>query len=448
MLLELRIENLLLIERAELRPGRRPRGDHGRDGRRQDGSRPRARPPHGRQAARRHRAAGRARGVRGGGFRADRGAARGPRAGRAARAHRARTSTRSSWRAASARTAARARSCRGAPPSVADLRALGGRLIAFFGQHEHRRLTLASAQLELLDGFGGAGHRELRDGLAAAHRRVRELERRGWRSCGSARARRDRELDLLRFELEEIEAVGPERERGGRPPGASASGCGASTRSWPPPAGAPRRSRPRAASPAWAALLAEAERLAGAVAGVDPALDELAARLATLRIEADDLGGGAARLRLDPRGRARAPRGGGGAARALRPAAAQARRQRRRGAGARRALPREARRARVRGGRARAHRGRARRGACRSATGSPASSPPRDARPAPRLAERVRAELETLALEGAEFEVVLEPRDEIGRQRRRARGAAAGAEPRRAGRARCARPPRAASCRG
>ena len=33
---------------------------------------------------------------------------------------------------------------------------------------------------------------------------------------------------------------------------------------------------------------------------------------------------------------------------------------------------------------------------------------------APRLAERVRAELETLALEGAEFEVLLDPRDEIG----------------------------------
>ena len=32
MLLELRIENLLLIERAELRPGRGPRRDHGRDG--------------------------------------------------------------------------------------------------------------------------------------------------------------------------------------------------------------------------------------------------------------------------------------------------------------------------------------------------------------------------------------------------------------------------------
>jgi DNA repair protein RecN (Recombination protein N) len=33
----------------------------------------------------------------------------------------------------------------GRAASVADLRALGGRLVAFFGQHEHRRLTLAPA---------------------------------------------------------------------------------------------------------------------------------------------------------------------------------------------------------------------------------------------------------------------------------------------------------------
>ncbi|MDQ5832926.1 MAG: AAA family ATPase, partial [Actinomycetota bacterium] len=48
----------------------------------------------------------------------------------------------------------------GRSATAADLAALGGRLVAFFGQHEHRRLTLASAQLELLDAFCG------RDGLA------------------------------------------------------------------------------------------------------------------------------------------------------------------------------------------------------------------------------------------------------------------------------------------
>ena len=120
----------------------------------------------------------------------------------------------------------------GRAASVADLRALGGRLIAFFGQHEHRRLTLASAQLELLDGFGGAAHRELRDGLAAAHRRVRELgaaleELQGARGQPRPRAR----PAALRARGDRVGRA--ERERGGRPAGRARA------------AAAPRRARGR-----------------------------------------------------------------------------------------------------------------------------------------------------------------------------------------------------------
>ena len=43
----------------------------------------------------------------------------------------------------------------GRSASAADLRDLGGELLAFYGQHEHRKLMLASAQLEILDGFAG-----------------------------------------------------------------------------------------------------------------------------------------------------------------------------------------------------------------------------------------------------------------------------------------------------
>src|ERR671938_2191949 len=46
--------------------------------------------------------------------------------------------------------------------SAADLRELGARLISFYGQHEHRKLTIASAQLELLDGFAGEPAQSLR----------------------------------------------------------------------------------------------------------------------------------------------------------------------------------------------------------------------------------------------------------------------------------------------
>src|SRR6204780_5518330 len=39
---------------------------------------------------------------------------------------------------------------------LAELRELAGELLSFYGQHEHRRLMLSSAQLEILDGSLGA----------------------------------------------------------------------------------------------------------------------------------------------------------------------------------------------------------------------------------------------------------------------------------------------------
>ncbi len=99
----------------------------------------------------------------------------------------------------------------GRSATAADLRAVGGRMVAFFGQHEHRKLTLASAQLELLDGFCGPEHLALRAQVADAHERVRELGRRLDELRGQA-GRRDRDLDLLAFEIDEIEALGPAEE--------------------------------------------------------------------------------------------------------------------------------------------------------------------------------------------------------------------------------------------
>ncbi len=45
----------------------------------------------------------------------------------------------------------------GRTATVDDLRELGGRFVAFYGQHEHRKLTVSSAQLEVLDAFCGEG---------------------------------------------------------------------------------------------------------------------------------------------------------------------------------------------------------------------------------------------------------------------------------------------------
>jgi DNA repair protein RecN (Recombination protein N) len=175
----------------------------------------------------------------------------------------------------------------GRSATVGDLRDVGGELLAFYGQHEHRRLTLASAQLEILDGFCGPDQRERRAEAAAAHARVRELTRRA-RELGALDGERERELDLLEFELKEIEDLAPseaeraelerERERlrhleGLR--GAALAGAEAiASESGEAGAGT---------------LLAAAERELAALAGVDPALDALAERHRALAIEADDL---------------------------------------------------------------------------------------------------------------------------------------------------------------
>ena len=175
----------------------------------------------------------------------------------------------------------------GRAASAADLQEVGGRLLTFYGQHEHRRLALASAQLEILDRFCGPGQAERRSAMAGALRSQRALEA----EVAELRDRegsRERELDLLRWELAEIEEDAPragedeelsaERSRlrhleGLR--GAAAVGSEAL-------AG-------REGEDGASVLLAHAERALEAQEGVDPALDALAERLRALRLEAEDL---------------------------------------------------------------------------------------------------------------------------------------------------------------
>jgi DNA repair protein RecN (Recombination protein N) len=176
----------------------------------------------------------------------------------------------------------------GRSATAADLQALGGRLVAFFGQHEHRRLTLASAQLDLLDGFCGRDQLELRTALASAQGRMRELER----ALAELRERagtRDRDLDLLAFEIQEIEELDPsEEERSALAAERSrlrqldgllaAAGAGAEAIA------------PSGEGEGVAVLLAGAEHMAQSVSGADPEMETLTQRLAALRLEAEDLG--------------------------------------------------------------------------------------------------------------------------------------------------------------
>jgi DNA repair protein RecN (Recombination protein N) len=97
----------------------------------------------------------------------------------------------------------------GRAASAADLRLLGGRLLSFYGQHEHRRLTLASVQAEILDGFAGEEHLALRERYREAQARLLSL-RAELTALRDREGARERDLDLLRFELAEIDEVAPE----------------------------------------------------------------------------------------------------------------------------------------------------------------------------------------------------------------------------------------------
>ena len=175
----------------------------------------------------------------------------------------------------------------GRSATAADLRDAGSALLSFYGQHEHRKLMLASAQLEILDGFAGPEQSARREACREAYARERDLQTRLAVLHERAGAR-DRELDLLEWELAEIERAAPsedeeaalESERGRLRHvealrGAVASGVGA-------------LDGDEDAGGAALALAAAAQVLE-TVGGVDAELDGLAGRVRALALEADDL---------------------------------------------------------------------------------------------------------------------------------------------------------------
>jgi DNA repair protein RecN (Recombination protein N) len=175
----------------------------------------------------------------------------------------------------------------GRSATVGDLRELGGRLLAFYGQHEHRKLMLSAAQLDVLDAHCGPEQLALRARLAEAYERSRRLADRVQELRELAGAR-ERELDLLAFELQEIEAAAPtdeesralaaERERLRHTETLrTAAAAGAESVAPDGDGGA-------------AQLLAQAARQLEEAAAIDPALAAMAERLEALGYEADDIG--------------------------------------------------------------------------------------------------------------------------------------------------------------
>jgi DNA repair protein RecN (Recombination protein N) len=179
----------------------------------------------------------------------------------------------------------------GRAASASDLKLLGGRLLAFYGQHEHRKLTISSAQMEVLDGFAGAAHLEVRRQYRDAHRKCGRLAA----ELAELRERdgsRERDLDLYRYELSEIEEVTPdpaekadlmaERERLRHAEGLREAAGGAHAGI----AGADEDGGGTASA------LAQAEALLQGAAGVDSELDALSGRLGALAVELSDVASG------------------------------------------------------------------------------------------------------------------------------------------------------------
>jgi DNA repair protein RecN (Recombination protein N) len=177
----------------------------------------------------------------------------------------------------------------GRSATVSELRDLGSRLVSFYGQHEHRKLTVASAQLEILDALCGPDH-ALRLRACAktfAERSALAAELATLRELSAARAR---ELDLLEHELSEIDAVGLDQQEYGELLLARARlsrldalrlAAGAAAEALAP--------EDAAAGLGGAQLMAGAAAGLDTLAAVDPGLDELAERLRALVIESQDL---------------------------------------------------------------------------------------------------------------------------------------------------------------
>jgi DNA repair protein RecN (Recombination protein N) len=174
----------------------------------------------------------------------------------------------------------------GRAATVADLRELGSRMLSFYGQHEHRKLMVTTAQVDALDGFCGPEQRRRRTAMAAAHERVRALEARSAELEGLVGAR-ERELNLLDFELREIEEAAPtvaeeqeltaERDRLRHQEALTGAAVGAV-----------QAMLPEEGTGA-AALLAQAAAELESAASFDPALAPLAERIASLHFEAEDV---------------------------------------------------------------------------------------------------------------------------------------------------------------
>jgi DNA repair protein RecN (Recombination protein N) len=94
------------------------------------------------------------------------------------------------------------------PVPMQSLRELGERLVDIHGQHEHQSLLHAAVQRQLLDAY--AGHTSLLTGCASRHRDW-AATRDALEQAQQAGEDRDARIDLLRYQVQELDALGLER---------------------------------------------------------------------------------------------------------------------------------------------------------------------------------------------------------------------------------------------
>jgi DNA repair protein RecN (Recombination protein N) len=178
----------------------------------------------------------------------------------------------------------------GRAATVGELRELGAALVSFYGQHEHRQLTIAAKQLQLLDEVCGPEQALRLRACAECYTQMRRAQER-LQELHELAGARERELDLLEFELAEIDAAAPDQEEYEQLLSARErlrrhdALCAAAG------AGAEALAPDSAQSSGVATLLAGAGSQLDGVAGVDARLDALAERLRAVAIEAGDLAG-------------------------------------------------------------------------------------------------------------------------------------------------------------
>ena len=91
----------------------------------------------------------------------------------------------------------------GRPATVAMLREVGVTLLSILGQHESYELLSPEQHVEYIDSFGGLN--ELRSRYLASYRQLRSVKKE-WDSLLMDEEQKARRMDLLRYQIEELEA--------------------------------------------------------------------------------------------------------------------------------------------------------------------------------------------------------------------------------------------------